>query len=418
MIDQGIKKYLGIGMLSLCSVLMEADSTVQAKKLSDSQINISYSETSGKPKPDELYASSRNNTKSSANKLQNNQASLSDAVKKEEQSEKYLKKLVDENIFEFLTTKFTGFEKANVSSKGFRAIALSNIAEGLAHIAIEQPKKKDYLAPYLEKLVSIALNTSVNPYKTNLEKITELGSNGLYLSHLNIILGEYEKVAQNKKYYQLNKRISTYLATQSLNDRQKHMRSFENIEHKWPADQAALLYSLYLFDKNYKENESKEPIRAWLEYMKKNATDSKTGLHYSEVTGKTGYSKIPRGCALSWSIRYMSHFAPAEAKDLWAKYKKHFFEDYGLFGGFREWPKGMNRGSDADSGPIINGVGAAATAFGLGAAKAMDNNAAYFKINNAINLGYLGITATGNKNMRTLSDNLLSSAIRFSSENQ
>ena len=42
-----------------------------------------------------------------------------------------------------------------------------------------------------------------------------------------------------------------------------------------------------------------------------------------------------------------------------------------LVTGFREWPKGVERAEDADSGPVVSGIGAAASAFGISAARAM-----------------------------------------------
>jgi len=77
------------------------------------------------------------------------------------------------------------------------------------------------------------------------------------------------------------------------------MPSFPNKHLRWPADQAAVLYSLFLYDQNLETNLSKEPIKEWSNYMKKYGTDSKTGLHISEVTGGTNSSNTSRGCTLS-----------------------------------------------------------------------------------------------------------------------
>ena len=38
--------------------------------------------------------------------------------------------------------------------------------------------------------------------------------------------------------------------------------------------------------------------------------------------------------------------------------------------GFREWPRGVERPADMDSGPIVFGIGTAASALAIGAARA------------------------------------------------
>ena len=46
-----------------------------------------------------------------------------------------------------------------------------------------------------------------------------------------------------------------------------------------------------------------------------------------------------------------------------------------LVTGFREWPVGVDRAADVDSGPIVSGIGAAASALGIAAARAMGDDA-------------------------------------------
>ena len=152
--------------------------------------------------------------------------------------------------------------------------------------------------------------------------------------------------------------------------------------------------------------------------MRKNGTDSKTDLYVSELTGKTEYSSIPRGCALSWSLRYMASFAPEEAKNLWIKYKKHFKQEFIFVAGFREWPKEKNGKEDSDSGPIVYGIGAAATAFGIGAANALKDEITFSQLRTTQMIINQYINLFGNEKLKRTSKNLLAKSIMFNTNNQ
>lgn len=95
----------------------------------------------------------------------------------------------------------------------------------------------------------------------------------------------------------------------------------------------------------------------------------KDGLPVSEVVGATPTSWLPRGCALSFTVRYLAEADPQRALALWNRYRQQFLVEQFLITGFREWPLGTDRPADADSGPIVHGVGAAASAFGIAAAR-------------------------------------------------
>jgi hypothetical protein len=149
---------------------------------------------------------------------------------------------------------------------------------------------------------------------------------------------------------------------------------------RWPADQSATLASLRRFDDAHGDahggadgsahGELLTPrlAGAWQQFL---ASHSAGGLPWSEVTGQQKRGRLPRGCALSFGIRYTAEFDGALARRWWGLYKDRYLVDRGGLVGFREWPPGVELPADADSGPIVVGVGAAATAFGLLAARAV-----------------------------------------------
>lgn len=66
---------------------------------------------------------------------------------------------------------------------------------------------------------------------------------------------------------------------------------------------------------------------------------------------------------------------PQTAQDWYAKYTEQFWQEGLFFAGFREFPKDIDVGwfnmGDVDAGPVVGGYGVAASAFGVGAARAM-----------------------------------------------
>jgi hypothetical protein len=79
-----------------------------------------------------------------------------------------------------------------------------------------------------------------------------------------------------------------------------------------------------------------------------------------------------RGVGNSWISIFAPDLWPAQSKEWYAKYENSFWQDQGWAAGFREFAKD-DRVPDwffeIDAGPILDGFGTAANAFGLAAAR-------------------------------------------------
>ena len=317
----------------------------------------------------------------------------------------------------FLNQPFPGLSKIGLS-RGKAIIALSYMTEGLVNYTIQKPAQQKEVIPLIEKAIEIAFNPDISPYQ-DIKKVSDWGEEGLYLSHLNVILGYYQRLTSDRKYFHLNQTISQYLAQKILSEPYHNIRSYNKAKNRWPADNAVTLYSLYLFDQNNHTQTSQLPISKWLKYMETKGTEPTTKLHYSELTGIEKYSPYPRGCALSWTIKYISDFAPEAAKELWHNYKQHFQKNFLIISGFREYPEQINFAPDIDSGPIIIGIGAGATGLALNAAKSMGDYLTYYQINNAVRFVDLManlLSYFGQKKWHKLSQDILATSIRFNAE--
>jgi hypothetical protein len=136
----------------------------------------------------------------------------------------------------------------------------------------------------------------------------------------------------------------------------------------WPADNEVVAAALSLFVDRHPDalraREALAALRGSLDALERD------GLPPSAVApDKLTGTDVPRGCALSWTVIMRGLSGDGAALGLYRKYRQGYWVELGVASGFREWPQGTNRPSDIDSGPILLGIGAAATALGIGAAR-------------------------------------------------
>ena len=114
--------------------------------------------------------------------------------------------------------------------------------------------------------------------------------------------------------------------------------------------------------------------REWLQIMETKLTHESTGLFQTEALGVKRYSRQPRGCSSAYMIYYMSHFAPEHAALQWGKFKAAMLaRSFGMTG-FREYLPDFAGNWTPDSGPIVAGIGVAASALAIKAAGAMGDS--------------------------------------------
>lgn len=290
-------------------------------------------------------------------------------------------------ISKFLSKgNFTGFTGKDLFIKNFikkswgqDIAALSNMAEALSFTVQASPEVKEQIAPLMEKVVDCALHKSVSPYSKPITQVSSLGHFCYYLEHLNIILGHHHKVV-GAKHRLLSQLISEHLLAETLSHDNLHARLLPRVKMRWSADQAAIIYSLWLHDKNNGTNYSAPLIEPWLKYMNAHRRHKSTGLFATEVMKAKRYSEQPRGCSSAYMIYYMSFFAPEAAKEQWELYKTHMSRGFIGLTAFREYLPGYKGGWTPDSGPIVFGLGVAASGLTLKAAAAMGDSETYDRL--------------------------------------
>lgn len=290
-------------------------------------------------------------------------------------------------ISDFLSNgDFTGFTGKDLFIKNFikkgwgqDIAALSNMAEALSFTVQANPEVKEQIAPLLEKVVECALHKSVSPYSKPIAEVGSLGQFCYYLEHLNITLGHHQKVA-GAKHLQLSQRISEHLLVETLSHDNLHARLLPRVKMRWSADQAAIIYSLWLHDENNGTDYSAQLIEPWLKYMNGHRKHKSSGLFATEVMKAKRYSEQPRGCSSAYMIYYMSFFAPEAAEEQWELYKAHMGKRFIGLTAFREYLPEYKGGWTPDSGPIVFGLGVAASGLSLKTAAALGDNETYDRL--------------------------------------
>ena len=258
--------------------------------------------------------------------------------------------------------------------------ALSNMAEALMNASKSGLMGDSEVKVLLDGVVSRALHKKVSPYGKDPRAVENLGRYGYYLEHLNIILGCYQS-AVDDAYLDLNLRVTEHLIDASMAEDNCHAPLLPNVRMRWSADQAAIIYSIWLYDQNNGTSLANELRDRWLSYMDTRMRDHGTGLYMTEVMGVKRYSKQPRGCALAYLIYYSSHFAPQMAAEQWGLFKRHMFIKRAGITGFREYLSSYKGGWTPDSGPIVAGIGVGASGLALKTAACMADIEVYDALN-------------------------------------
>lgn len=277
---------------------------------------------------------------------------------------------------------FTGYAQYSVLTPEFSIILLSHSALGFLNVARATPQLQERACISLAHVTARAFDSRVSPYERDPREVERFEDYNLYLSHLSLVLGARRMACEDDVTEDddaFHARINVHLRERSLGSHNAHARSFPHSE-RFPADQAATLAALHLYDVIHNTELAREPVAAWLQAMALPNNLAEHGLHRSCLDDEYPHAEHARGCALSWTSFYMPQFAPDEARALYETYREHYAIEVAGLGGFREYAPGVDAGADADSGPIVLGMGVAATGLALGAARLHGDSETYARL--------------------------------------
>ena len=167
--------------------------------------------------------------------------------------------------------------------------------------------------------------------------------------------------------------------------------------YTWAEDAIFALESLRLHDVLFHTDYSKAR-QSWLSWLKKHL-DPDSGMMVSQVNLETGeIIDGPRGCAISWALAFLPNIDPEFARSQYTLFRKNWFVPFDGMLGINEWYKGHELPTQFPTGPVVGGMGEAATGIGIGTCRANGDYVSWHLILRALNvLGFPLWTPSGEK---------------------
>jgi hypothetical protein len=153
-------------------------------------------------------------------------------------------------------------------------------------------------------------------------------------------------------------------------------------EGTWPADNVLAIASLVAYDRVFGTFRYKKTVADWLIKVKANL-DERTGLiPHIWYPGRPAQSA--RGSSQSLMLCLLPEIDSMFAEEQFVLYEQYFVTARLGLPGIREYPAGIDGNGDIDSGPVIWGIGGAASVVGQRAAAANGREDLYVGLRNSL----------------------------------
>jgi hypothetical protein len=150
-----------------------------------------------------------------------------------------------------------------------------------------------------------------------------------FLAHAGIVLGHYQLATNNEDHAGAFRRIGTYLGSRLHRGHYKHLASDGDEGLLRPADNAAAIYALTLFDTYYAGEMADRTRREWTDYIRRELHYAESRLPCAAFTTTNRCRIEPSAAATGLYICYRAASLPGEAADdipyrEWLHYFKRF----------------------------------------------------------------------------------------------
>lgn len=238
---------------------------------------------------------------------------------------------------------------------------------GYMSVAMAEPAQTKAALARMETLLAPAIVAVEARLGGPLLSLDDVGNQATWAGQLQLALACYHRLG-GKRWLAERRHLDAQFA-KALTDRQgKPLDSLPGLI--WPFDTIPVLLALRLADVTAGTEQYTAHIRRHLTWLTTHGLTAQ-GVPFSRAAPETfAMVETSRGCDLSWRLPLLAQLEPVLARELYDAYVAQHWDSAMGFGGFREWPHGVERSADADSGPIVGGLGVSASGLGIGAATA------------------------------------------------
>jgi hypothetical protein len=287
----------------------------------------------------------------------------------------------------------------DITSTEWPLISTLYLACALRDMVRTDPGYRQEAGTLLGQAIEEALSPSgyafvESAYGSPFDPQNELRDNVLYLGYTNMTLACYREITGQSRHDEVFHRFSAALHRSFMISPTHNLESYPGC--CFPSDQTAALASLAIHDRIFGTTYG-EAGAAWVAWTRQHL-DPRTGLMPAEIDAQTGAQvQGPRGVALGWTLPFLTEYDADFAVDQYQKARRYLFLDRWGILGVREWANPDEGFMDVDTGPIIAGMGLAATGFFVGAAKAMGDQDAFGRLLKACDAVAWPLTCLGQR---------------------
>jgi hypothetical protein len=278
-------------------------------------------------------------------------------------------------------------------------------AVGLAQVAKQHPERKDEHLPAIRAAVDAMLAPEGHRFDTDAwgeDPLAVLdGDRGhvAFLGYLGLAMSLERELDPEGPHAELHDRVIDALVRRFEAHPGRAVETYP--DERYPVDNAAGIAAIALAGGH------EDVVQAWIRTCRARWIDPETGLLYQNVTDD-GHG-WPRGSGTMLAAFFLGYADPSLSKELFEAGKRELVGTTIGWTALREYPRGVDKPGDIDSGPLVAGYSISATGFAVGAARMHGDEELYARLVATAEL--FGAPANTNEGMRWVTGGPLGDAI-------
>ncbi|MEL6141659.1 MAG: hypothetical protein AAFU67_08575 [Bacteroidota bacterium] len=179
---------------------------------------------------------------------------------------------------------------------------LSLASQALYTTALRFPAQKQRVLPLLREYADFMADSRRFPTWGRTNKWKE---SVFFLAHAGIIIGHYQNLSKDETHAQRLRQVGEYLGGAIPVARYKNLISRSSEDMYRPADNAAALYAVHLYDLYYATEYSESAQRNWLNYLESELKYAESHLPCSAFSSTNTCKLDPTAAGLGMMVGYL-----------------------------------------------------------------------------------------------------------------